>query len=74
MTTTERQNRYRAKRRIEGDKRLSVWIKKDVADALSDATRYLGVTQEHLINNILLSLTKTLPKESWPTTQSQDQP
>jgi len=54
MTTTERQSRYRAKRRINGDKRLSIWVKKDVADALSDVTKYLGVTQRHLIEKLLL--------------------
>ncbi|WP_187394798.1 RepB family protein [Zoogloea oleivorans] len=60
MTTNERQSRYRAKRRTEGDKRLSIWVKKDVADALLTVANTLSVTQKHLIEKLLLSAIATL--------------
>ncbi len=60
MTASERQNRYRVKRRAEGDKRLSIWITKDAANSLSKVTKHLGVTQEHMIQNILLILMEHL--------------
>lgn len=55
MTTIERQSRYRAKRRIEGDKRLSIWVKSDVADALLKIANTLSVTQKYVIEKLLLN-------------------
>lgn len=55
MTTTERQSRYRAKRRIEGDKRISMWVKNDVADALLKIANKLSVTQKYVIEKLLLN-------------------
>ncbi len=56
MASKERQRRYRAKRRKEGDERLSVWVSSDAANSLREVVSGLSITQGQLIAKLLLSL------------------
>lgn len=64
MTVVERQERYRARRRIEGDRRVCIWVKKDVADALQEVANALSLTQKLVIEKLLLSLRSKLDENS----------
>ena len=55
MTVIERQQRYRARRRLEGGRRICIWVKKDVADALQEVANALSSTQKLVIEKLLLS-------------------
>lgn len=64
MTVIERQRRYRARRRLEGDRRVSIWVKGEVADALQEVTNALSLTQKLVIEKLLLSLRSKLDENS----------
>lgn len=60
MTVMERQRRYRERRKIDGDRRISIWVKKEVADALQEVANLLSATQKSVIEKLLLSAGKAL--------------
>lgn len=60
MTTKDRQERYRARRRADGDKRLSIWITRDVADVLSEMANTYAVTQKQILERLLLIAGKNI--------------
>jgi|JI9StandDraft_2_1071091.scaffolds.fasta_scaffold23495_2 hypothetical protein len=64
MTVVERQERYRARRRIDGDRRICIWVKKDVADALQEVANALSITQKLFIEKLVLSVKRNLDERS----------
>lgn len=58
MTVIERQRRYRARRRLEGDRRISIWVKGEVADALQEVANALSATHKHVIEKLLLNASR----------------
>jgi len=63
MTAVDRQKRYRTKRMLDGDRRICIWVKKEVADALQDIASALSVTQKHFIENLLLGVKEKLDEK-----------
>ncbi len=56
MSLIERQERYCEKRRKCGDRRVSVWLKRDVAEELRELSSLLSITHEELLTRLLMSL------------------
>lgn len=60
MSLTERQERYRERRRNHGDERISVWLNQDAAKNLRELSSLLSTTHEGLLTRLLVILREAI--------------